>query len=92
MQAALDALTRTHYDILQKAGLVSDRQPIAMHAADGTVIEVFEWKSAEAIQEAHKHPAVLAMWGEYAQACDYIPVGQVAETAQLFSEFAPFTI
>lgn len=92
MQAALDALTRKHYRILQEAGLVSDRTPIAMHAADGTVVEVFEWKSAEAIQQAHGHPAVLAMWEEYAAACDYVPVGQVAEAGNLFSEFTPFAI
>ena len=29
-----------------------------MRAADGTIVEVFEWRSAEAIQQAHNNPAV----------------------------------
>jgi hypothetical protein len=31
------------------------------------------------------------MWEEYAKVCDYIPVAQVPEAAQMFAEFAPFT-
>jgi hypothetical protein len=29
------------------------------------------------------------MWEEYAAVCDYVPVAQVPEAAQLFSEFTP---
>lgn len=38
----------------------------------------------------HSNPAVLRMWEEYAQVCEYVSVGQVAEASSLFSEFAPF--
>jgi hypothetical protein len=31
-------------------------------ASDGTVIEVFEWKSQEAIAAAHTNPVVQKMW------------------------------
>ena len=61
-----------------------------MEAADGTIIEVFEWASPEAIEAAHENPVVLEMWGKYAEVCDYIPAGEVAEVGQLFSEFTPF--
>jgi hypothetical protein len=61
-----------------------------MEAKDGTIIEVFEWKSQSAIDQAHTNPEVLKMWAKYADACDYIPVGQVEETASLFSGFKPF--
>jgi hypothetical protein len=60
-----------------------------MQAKDGTFVEVFEWASAQAIEAAHSHPAVLKMWEEYGRVCDYVPVGQVAEASQLFSEFTP---
>jgi hypothetical protein len=33
-----------------------------MQASDGTIVEVFELASADAIQAAHGHPAVLKMW------------------------------
>ena len=89
-QAALDALMCTHFARLYEQGLVTRRKPIVMRARDGTVIEVFEWKSQRAIDEAHANPAVLAMWGEYAEVCDYVPVGTVAEAAELFSGFESF--
>ena len=87
--AALKELMKTHLERLKKEGLVTDRQSIIMEAADGTIVEVFEWLSAEAIQNAHTNPAVLQMWGEYAEACDYVPIGSLAEAGDLFSGFGP---
>lgn len=89
-QAELDALMCTHFARLYEQGLVTRRRPILMRARDGTVLEVFEWKSQRAIDEAHENPAVLAMWAEYAAVCDYVPIGSVAEAAELFSGFASF--
>ena len=86
---ALKALMKTHLPILKQEGLVTDRQSIMMEATDGTIIEVFEWISDEAIKNAHINPAVQKMWGEYAGVCDYVPVGNVAEIGNLFSEFEP---
>ena len=86
---ALKALMLTHLPRLKKEGLVTDRKSILMEAADGTIVEVFEWISEEAIQNAHKNPAVLQMWSEYAEVCDYIPVGNLAEAGNLFSGFEP---
>jgi quinol monooxygenase YgiN len=56
---------------------------------DGTIVEVFEWKSRAAIEQAHTNQAVLQMWEQYNQVCDYIPFGKVDESASLFSEFTP---
>jgi hypothetical protein len=90
-EKALRALIVDHVPTLRRIGLVTDRAPTLMEAKDGTLVEVFEWASAEAIQSAHGHPAVLRMWEEYGKVCDYVPVAQVPEAAQLFSEFTPFT-
>ena len=90
-EKALRALIVDHVPTLRRIGLVTERAPILMEAKDGTLVEVFEWASAEAIQAAHVHPAVLRMWEEYGKVCDYVPVAQVPEAAQMFSEFAPFT-
>jgi quinol monooxygenase YgiN len=86
---ALRALMRTHVPRLRDEGLATARMPILMEAKDGTVIEVFEWVSAEAINSAHTNPQVLAMWGEYEEVCEYAPVGTVAESSELFSGFVP---
>jgi len=91
-QDALRALVREHVATLRSIGLVTKRVPITMEAKDGTFLEVFEWASPEAIQAAHSHPAVLRMWEQYGQVCDYVPISQVAEAAQIFSEFTPVEV
>lgn len=86
----LDALMKTHVEILRKEGLATDREPVLMRCSDDTVLEVFEWKSREAIESAHNNPAVQKMWQEYAQVCTFVPLSQVKETHDMFAEFAPF--
>jgi quinol monooxygenase YgiN len=86
---ALKDLMKTHLPRLKQEGLVTNRESIIMEAEDGTIVEVFEWLSEDAIQNAHKNPAVLQMWGEYAGVCDYVPVGTLAEAGSLFSSFEP---
>ena len=88
-RVALRRLILDHVAILRSQGLVTDRIPITMEAQDGTVVEVFEWKSKAAIESAHTNPVVLEMWSEYGEVCDYIPVSDVPEASELFSEFTP---
>src|SRR6266851_3509553 len=69
-RALLLALTKEHLGVLRGQHLATERPSYAMQASDGTVIEVFEWKSKEAIAAAHTNPAVLKMWEKYAEACE----------------------
>jgi len=86
---ALRSLASSHVQRLRAEGLVTPREAIIMEANDGTIIEVFEWKSKEAIESAHKNPAVQVLWKEFSDVCDYVPVASIAEAKQLFAEFAP---
>ncbi|TNE60639.1 MAG: hypothetical protein EP335_18565 [Alphaproteobacteria bacterium] len=86
---ALADLVRRHHACLDAEGLVSPRKPVAMTARDGTIIEIFGWKSAQAIDAAHANPAVQELWQQFAQVCDYVPVADVAEAHAMFSEFTP---
>ena len=88
-QQALEALVRTHVPRLRAEGLTTDRAAVIMRANDGTIVEVFEWESEDAIERAHSNPAVLEIWNEYEALCDYVPIAQVAGAADLFSDFAP---
>ena len=88
-QDALIELTKTHVQRLKKEGLVTDREPVIMEAADGTVIEVFEWLSSGAIQKAHSNPEVLKMWEEYGEVCDYVPLNTLNEASLMFAGFKP---
>ncbi len=89
LQTELEAVVGRHWGVLRQQALVSDRPPQLMRAADGTVVEVFEWLSVQSIARAHHNAAVQALWSELAAVGDCVPLGQVPEAARLFSEFEP---
>jgi quinol monooxygenase YgiN len=74
---------------LRKEGLATDRAPVIMRARNGTIIEVSEWKSHEAIDAAHKNPNVLAMWNKFFAICDCVPLNTLAEAKEMFAGFEP---
>jgi quinol monooxygenase YgiN len=82
-------LVRSRVPTLRTEGLVSDRAPTIMRARDGTIIEVSEWKSREAIDAAHKNPNVLAMWEKFFALCDCVPLNTLAEAEEMFAGFEP---
>ncbi|PYJ54239.1 MAG: hypothetical protein DME82_12145 [Verrucomicrobia bacterium] len=82
-------LVRSRVPTLRNEGLVTNREPTIMRARDGTIIEVSEWKSHEAIAAAHKNPNVLAMWNKFFAICDCIPLKTLAEAEEMFAGFEP---
>jgi quinol monooxygenase YgiN len=82
-------LVRSRVPNLRKEDLVTDRQPVIMRSGDGTIIEVSEWKSREAIDAAHKNPNVLAMWNKFFAVCDCVPLNTLAEAQEMFAGFEP---
>jgi len=86
--AALLALIRDHVPFLRRLGLATDRPPLAMRGQDGVIVEVFEWAPG-AVASAHENPEVLALWGQYAAVCDYVPLHQLPEAREMFATFAP---
>jgi quinol monooxygenase YgiN len=51
-------LVRNRVPTLRDEGLATDRAPVIMRSRDGTIVEVSEWKSREAIDAAHKNPSI----------------------------------
>jgi len=64
-EEALLELVRNHLPPLRAQGLVTERTSIVMRTANGTIVEIFEWVSQEAIAGAHKNPAVLDLWKRF---------------------------
>jgi quinol monooxygenase YgiN len=85
----LKKLVTTHVTDLAELGLVTDRKPIIVEAADGTIIEIFEWLSDDAIQEAHTNPGVQKIWTAFAEVCDYAPLNILPEASHMFAGFKP---
>lgn len=88
-EAELLEIVRSRVPTLRKEDLVTDRVPVIMRAKDGTIIEVSEWKSHEAIEEAHRNPRVLAMWDKFFAVCDCVPLKTVPEAETMFAGFEP---
>jgi hypothetical protein len=88
---ALLALTREHVPLLRREGLATDRAVIACRAKDGTIVEVFEW-AAGALARAHTEPVVLKLWERYAEVCEYLPLNQLPEAADMFAGFEPISL
>lgn len=89
---ALEQLMREHVKTLRREALATRRTPIIVRAKDGTVLEIFEWKSHRAIDRAHSNRAVLAMWQRFNDACDYVRLSEVAESRDQWASFAPFEL
>ena len=87
-EAALLRLTREHVPLLRREGLATDHPVTICKAADGTLLEIFEWE-AGAIERAHTNPVVNGLWHEYAAVCTYVPLSKLPETAEMFATFTP---
>lgn len=88
-EADLAALVSGHVDRLRSVGLATERAPIAARAADGTIVEVFEWVSEDAIASAHAHPVVQAMWQQFEACCWYETPSNVPDLQRMFVSLHP---
>jgi len=86
--ADLMACMHDHLPVLRAQGLATSRPSVVLRAADGTLLEIFEWVSQAAIDSAHTNPAVFALWQRYAACCDYVTLGDLAEAKAMFPGFA----
>ena len=87
-ESELCKLVRQHRRALDEAHLVTKRPTLLLRArSDGTVLEIFEWVSAKAADEAHQHPSIRAMWGRFAEIADFVALSEIHESEKAFSHF-----
>lgn len=86
------AVVKEHLPILRGQGLVTDRPSVVMRAKDGTIVEVFEWDSPEAIEEAHNNDVVREMWARFDAACECKTLADLEECPDLFPLFDPVEV
>jgi hypothetical protein len=88
MDQALRKLMREHRRTLADAHLVTGKQPLILRArSDGTLLEIFEWVSAKAADEAHRHAPIREMWNKLAAVADFVALSDIAEAGKAFSHF-----
>jgi hypothetical protein len=88
-EVELEKVVADHMPVLRAQGLITARPAYVMRAADGTILEVFEWKSREAIEQAHQNSDVHKLWARFAAVCEYEKLTNLAEAGQMFAEFEP---
>ena len=89
---ALKKLIKEHLPTLRKLELITSRPDVLVQAKDGAFIEVFEWVSDEAAENAHEHPAVARIWEAMGQVCDFGALDSLAESKKPFSHFTPVAL
>jgi hypothetical protein len=80
---------RDHVPTLRKQGLITDRPAQVLRAKDGTLLELFEWTSEDAVERAHHDPVVQALWERFASVCDFVALGTLPEAQEMFPHFEP---
>lgn len=88
-EPVLLAEVRDHVPFLRSGGLATDRPTVVMHANDGAIVQVFEWASPAAMEEAKRNPRVRAMWERFDACSEVAPFNTLFESDDLFAEFEP---
>ncbi|HRE60775.1 MAG TPA: hypothetical protein PL096_06660 [Micropepsaceae bacterium] len=88
-EAALLKLVRSHHPRLVTLGYATkDAATILRSPKDGTLIEIFSWKSDAHVERAHRDPAIMEIWEAFAALCDYGTLGGLAEAGDMFPHFS----
>ena len=86
-EAALLELLQDHVPTLRMLGLASGFPRSLMTAANGAVVEIFEWDSEDASRRAHDHPEVQKIWEAIGAVADFVPLSSLPEAQKPFSHF-----
>lgn len=84
----LRRLVSMHRKTLDAAKLITAKPTVLLRArSDGTLLEIFEWISAKAADEAHQNPSIRAIWSKLAKIADIVPLSSIQEAGKVFSHF-----
>jgi len=83
----LEALLKRHFVTLKEFGLTTETLPLLGTSEDGSYLEIFEWRSEQAAQKAHDHPAVAQIWEAMSLVSDWGTLSQLPESSRRFPQF-----
>jgi len=91
-EKSLNEILNIHVRTLEAEDLITSREPIRAQAADGTILEIFEWKSENAKDAAHESPVVMKIWNEIMEVAEIKSLSSLNESNHPFPNFAPYTL
>ena len=80
-------LVKKHLPKLRELELATERNNFIAESKDGTIVEVFEWTSLNAITAAHQHPAISDIWEKITLIADFVPMTTLEEAQKPFPGF-----
>lgn len=83
------ALMAAHVPLLRAHDLVTDRPVMRGRAADGALVEIFEWESEEKSRGAPSIPEIGVHWKKMAEAMEFVPLASLGEAQHPFAHFTP---
>ena len=84
----LKMLILKHVPILKSNKLI-ERNPVLVQSKNGIYIEIFEWKSNDAVEEAHENHEVQKLWDKMEKVCDFTNLESIEEVREYFPQFKP---
>lgn len=91
-EETLKDIVKIHLPTLANEGLITERTPIHLEATDGTIIEIFGWKSEEAKDKAHQSSRVLQVWEQMMEVAEMTNLSSLSEANQPFPNFKPLSL
>lgn len=76
-----------HTPLLKREGLITEFQPVLLKSENGTYLELFQWKSVEAKDQAHESSTVMKLWEQMMEIAEMKNLSSLAEANQLFPNF-----
>ena len=84
---ALLEIVKQHKPLLLQENLVTSRPFIVLKTKNGSIIEIFEWKSEAAIEAAHSNKKIMEIWDAFSKVCTYETLQSLDEANSIFSDF-----
>ena len=78
-----------HVPLLREHGLITSREAVQGVAADGALVEIFEWESVEKSRGAATISEIGAHWKAMSEVMDFVPLAQLDEAQHAFAHFHP---
>jgi hypothetical protein len=82
-------VVKTHVPILRQQKLATARPVQVLRASDGTLLEIFEWVSEEAVEKAHHDPVVQKLWERFGKVSDFGTLAMLPGAQEPFPHFEP---
>jgi hypothetical protein len=83
-------ILRRHVPLLRRERLATKRPVTLLRSRKSkSILEIFEWATATAADEAHENPRVMRLWGAMHEIAAFPPLSSLKEGPLTFPHFEP---